>query len=377
MKRRTPTIQPRQNPSVRALALHDKGLALILSIGKKMLQARSLADVLNTIVTGAMELTHTDSGVIFLLDADGKQVIDKFHPRRGFVHPDPRLNNKRGITRQIISTRQILSLSDISHNDRVNPSLKPRYKCMFGIPLLQDKFVLGVLYLNGKTPRDLTKTERTLLRSFVDHAVLAIQIKNSESMYHAIPQCVFLKDIHSRFRAANSSFCRSLTRNRHALVERHLIGKTDYDFYDKATADEYVAKDKEVIRTRSKKEWIEAHPGPNKTPISVQVVKTPVLSAANQVVGVQAIYWDVTHQEHLRQRWESLVKQSPDSVVVHEHEKITFANPQALHMFGVPGLEDLEGHSIYEFLAPRFHRMASSLLKYTKRLDYRSSSSRL
>jgi PAS domain S-box-containing protein len=351
----------------RALEVHDKGLALILSIGKTMLKAKSLADVLNTIVTGAMELTHTDAGVIFLLDADCKSVLDKFHPPGGFSHPDPRLSERKGITRQIILTRRPVFLCDISHNARVNPALKARYKCMFGIPLLQDGFVLGVLYLNGRTPRDLTKTERSLLRALVDHAVLAIQIKNAEAMYHAIPQHVFLKDLKSRFRAANASFCHSLVKRGERLVERDLIGKTDFDFYDHETAQEYVARDRDVINTKSSKAWTEAHPGPKNQATLVHVVKSPVLNAAREVIGVQAIFWNITEQEYLRQRWESLVNQSPDSVVVHERARITFANPMALRLFGAPDFKHLENRLIYEFIDKRFHRAArrrlSSLIK--------------
>lgn len=363
MNRQVPKTSSRSSKNIRVLKVHDKGLGLILSIGKTMLEAKSLADVLNTIVTGAMELTHTDSGVIFLLDADGKHIIDKFHPLGGFKHPDPRLDNKRGITRQILSTRQIVSFRDISHNTRVNPALKARYKCMFGIPLLQGSFVLGVLYLNGKNSRELTKTERSLLLAFVDHAVLAIQIKNAEAMYHAIPQCVFLKDLQSRFRAANSSFCNSLAKQGRSVAERDLIGKSDYDFYKKETADTYVARDKEVIESGTKREWIEPHPGLRGEPMSVQVVKTPVLDAAHHVVGVQAIFWDVTHQEHLRHRWESLVEQSPDSVVVHERGKITFANAQALLLFGVSDFQQLENRSIYEFIDRSYHRFARRRLR--------------
>lgn len=343
------------------LQIHDRGLELILSIGKTMLEAASIGEVLNAIVSGAKELTHTDSGVIFLFNAERTEVIARFHPP-GFTHPAPRLNNSKGITRTIIESREIVSIPDIETDARVNPELRQEYRSMYGIPLKQEDFVMGTLYLNGRTPRELTETEKNLLRTLVDQAVLAIQIKNSEAMYHAIPQFLLLKDVESRFRAANDSFCRSLTKEGRIWKEKDIIGKRDSDFYTVDRATEYVAADKIVIATKTKLEFDELHQSPSSDKsVWVHVVKTPVCDAENEVVGVQAIFWDVTHQKQMQEKWESLVQQSPDSIVVHEQELITFANSEALRLLNV-SFDEIKGRSIFDFIDQSCHDLAKQRL---------------
>src|ERR1017187_495718 len=53
----------------------DCGLELVHSIGKKILGATEVKKVLENVVSGAMEITHKDSGVIYELNEDCIQVI--------------------------------------------------------------------------------------------------------------------------------------------------------------------------------------------------------------------------------------------------------------------------------------------------------------
>jgi PAS domain S-box-containing protein len=334
----------------------DFGLDVVHSIATKMLGAMAVDSVLKEIVSGAIRLAHMDSGVIYELNEDGTEVIGSFM-NEGSIHPSPRLGESEGIIQTVISSRRMLEIPDIARDSRVNPELRGRYRSMFACPLLLGESVVGVLYLNSRIVRTLTETERSLLKTLAGHAALAIQrtrlyehIRDSEAMYRSlldhIPQFVFRKDTNSRFTSGNASFCANLSKN---LDE--ILGKSDFDFYPKEDAEKYIRDDKEVMQTRRSKVQDEKNqPIGAKTPIWVRVVKTPVLDAAGDVIGVQAIFWDITEEKQMTERWQSLVEQSPDAIVVHVAGEITFANPTAVRLFGVACENELKGRSILDFI---------------------------
>jgi PAS domain S-box-containing protein len=170
----------------------DTGLELVQRVGGEILRASGMQRVLEEIVAGSMELTRTDSGVIYTLNEDATQIDETFCPR-GSEHPTPRMDKEDGITRTVIREKNLIEIVDISADPRVNPGLKERFKSMFAIPLTLDERVIGVLYLNARKARGLTDTERTFLRTLADQAAIFIQrttldeqIRTSEAMYHTL-----------------------------------------------------------------------------------------------------------------------------------------------------------------------------------------------
>jgi len=347
----------------------DFGLDLVHSIGNKILGATEVDAVLKDVVSGAMKLTHMDSGVIYELKEDCSDVVRIFKPE-GSVHPRPRLENPKGITRTVIATKRMLEIPDIEKNRHVNPDLRGRYRSMYAVPLLLDQSVVGVLYLNGKNTRSLTETERSLLATLAGQAALAIQrtrlyeqIKDSAMMYRSlfdnIPQRVCWKDTHSRFIWANASFCQSLGRSLDAV-----IGRTDFDFYPHEDAKKYVRDDHDVIESKQPMVIDERNqPRSDTPPVWVRVVKTPVLDAAHQVKSVQAIFWDITEEKQMTERWRSLVEQSPDSIVIHKNGIITVSNPAAVRLFGAHSADELKGRSILDFLDESSRQLAMDRLR--------------
>jgi PAS domain S-box-containing protein len=332
------------------------------------LGATEVKAVLEDVVSGALKLTHSDSGVIYEFNEDATDLIRIFKPK-GSIHPRPRLEEPKGITRTVIARKAMLEIEDIENDTRVNPELRERYRSMFAVPLLLDQSVVGVLYLNGKNVRRLTETERSLLATLAGQAALAIQrtrlyeqIRDSATMYRSlvdnIPQFVCWKDTQSRFIWANASFCRSLGK---ALEE--IIGKTDFDFYPEEDAQKYVLDDQIVMRTKQPMVLDEMNqPGGEEASVWVRVVKTPVLDAAGQVKSVQAIFWDITQEKQMTERWRSLVEQSPDSIVSHKNGLIMASNPAAIRLFGASSADELKGCPILDFIDESFRQLAKDRL---------------
>jgi two-component system, sensor histidine kinase and response regulator len=145
-----------------------------------------------------------------------------------------------------------------------------------------------VLYYEG-TVEDITERKR---------AEDALQ--ESELLYHSLVEClpqnIFRKDTQGRFTFANTRFCEVIGRSR-----AEIVGKTDFDFFPADLARKYQEDDRCVMEARKVFETVEEHQSPDRGPIFVQVVKTPLYDADGNVIGVQGIFWDVTERKKMEE----------------------------------------------------------------------------
>lgn len=121
------------------------------------------------------------------------------------------------------------------------------------------------------------------------------KLRHSEALYHSLvetlPQNIFRKDLALRFTFANQQFCQALGR-----PLQDVVGKTDFDFFPADLARKYQADDRQVLDTGAAYETIEEHQPPGGRKMFVQVVKTPLRGADGTIIGLQAIFWDITQQ---------------------------------------------------------------------------------
>jgi sigma-B regulation protein RsbU (phosphoserine phosphatase) len=121
------------------------------------------------------------------------------------------------------------------------------------------------------------------------------KLRHSEALYHSLvetlPQNIFRKNLEYRFTFANQQFCRTLGR---PLEE--IVGKTDFDFFPTELAEKYQHDDRRVLENGEPYETVEEHQPPGSNKIYVHVVKTPLRNADGKIIGLQAIFWDITQQ---------------------------------------------------------------------------------
>ncbi len=121
------------------------------------------------------------------------------------------------------------------------------------------------------------------------------KLQHSEALYHSLvetlPQNIFRKDLEYHFTFANQQFCRILGR-----TLEQIVGKTDFDFFPAALAEKYQRDDRVVLETGQAYETVEEHQAPGANKIYVHVVKTPLRNADGTIIGLQAIFWDITQQ---------------------------------------------------------------------------------
>ena len=160
--------------------------------------------------------------------------------------------------------------------------------------------------MKGKLARLVPAVEREL-----KEAQERRKRKQSEVLYHSLvenlPQYVLCKDTEGRFLFANQLFCRTLGK-----PLSKIIGKTDADFFPPELARKYQQDDARVLETGKMLQTVEEYQAPGQGKIVVEVVKTPLRNARGKVIGLQAIFSDITE----RRRTEETVRASLEEKVV-------------------------------------------------------------
>ena len=159
------------------------------------------------------------------------------------------------------------------------------------------------------------------------------------------------KDLAGRFTFANKLFCDLLGRPLEAIV-----GKTDYDFYPRELADKYHRDDRHVIESRQVFEDVEKNEQDGDTHY-VEVLKSPVYDAGGQVVGLQAIFWDVTARKRAELGWQreqrllaALMDHVPDHIFFKDRQsRFLRINNALAKRFGLSDPAEAVGRTDFDF----------------------------
>ena len=130
-----------------------------------------------------------------------------------------------------------------------------------------------------------------------------------KALLDSIPDIAWLKDLESRFIAANEPFGQAC-----GVKPEDLVGKTDLDIWPGNLAARYRADDREVIRSRRMKRIEEPLVDINGRQTWIETIKVPILNADRQVIGTAGVARDITDrklsealQRRNREEMETLV----------------------------------------------------------------------
>ncbi|OGT12576.1 MAG: hypothetical protein A3F73_10395 [Gallionellales bacterium RIFCSPLOWO2_12_FULL_59_22] len=153
----------------------------------------------------------------------------------------------------------------------------------------------------------------------------------------SLPQGVFVKDANSVYIACNAIFAKDMMVDPEAIA-----GKTDYDFFPAGLADKYREDDSRIMSSGQTESYEESYTREGEQRVAY-TTKAPFRDGRGKIVGVIAVYWDITERKQAEQqlaRQEKFIRQvvdtDPNLISVRDAEgKFLLANRAMATLHGM------------------------------------------
>lgn len=181
------------------------------------------------------------------------------------------------------------------------------------VSINDEKYILATL-------RDITE-QREIQNRLNDERI------RLKTVLETIPDLIWLKDMNGTYLACNSKF-----EQLYGARERDIVGKTDFDFLDKETAEFFRNNDKRAILSElpSKNVELLTYKSDGHKEYCI-TIKTPMYDSKGNLIGVLGIARDITElyqaQQDIRDREEiysAIVNQANESIVLIDLENYNF-----------------------------------------------------
>ncbi len=182
--------------------------------------------------------------------------------------------------------------------------------------------------------RDITELKQA-------QTILEKERARLRNLLQNIPALVWVKDPQGVYLSCNARFERLM-----GAPESEIIGKTDYDYFDRPLADFFRENDQRAIAAgapRHNEEWLTYTSDGHRE--LVETVKAPIFDSGGMLIGVMGIAWDITEKKQIeeelrkqRTRFINLVD-SVDGIVWEadaETFTFTYVSKQAERLLGYP-----------------------------------------
>jgi diguanylate cyclase (GGDEF)-like protein/PAS domain S-box-containing protein len=211
--------------------------------------------------------------------------------------------------------------------------LHQHIQSLAALPLMGEQHCLGFVGFDAVhqhhefTPQELQLLHlfATLLAHLRDRQHMESELSRERSflktLVHTIPDLMWLKDTQGVYLSCNPRFEQMF----HA-PEAQIVGKTDFDFVDEATARSFRANDELAIgqgRPTVNEEWVNfSAEGLGKW---IETTKTPMFSADGTLLGVLGLGRDITERKAAQDRLQLAA-----SVFTHASEGIMITTPEGV-----------------------------------------------
>jgi PAS domain S-box-containing protein len=158
------------------------------------------------------------------------------------------------------------------------------------------------------------------------------------SLVSSLPDILFFKDAQGRYLGCNPEFARFVNRSVPSIV-----GSTDYDLFDAATAAAFRTQDSLMLdqgKPRHNDEWLTY---PDGTRVLADTLKAPLRDGAGRVIGLLGLSRDITERKLAEEKLHQLsraVEQSPVSIMITDPSgAIQYVNPRFITVTGYTSAE--------------------------------------
>jgi len=194
----------------------------------------------------------------------------------------------------------------------------------------------GQIQIHEGIMRDVTE-RRKAEKAIADERILLKTLINN------IPDLIYVKDTQARKIISNKADLEIMGYT----SEEEVIGKSDFDFYDREFAEKTFSEDMNVIQTGvpiiNRVELITSAKGEEKY---ISTSKVPLINDSGEIIGLVGVGHDITKTRQTEQKIIQLskgIEQSPASIIITDvHGNIEYINPKLTEITGY-SLEEIKG----------------------------------
>ena len=196
---------------------------------------------------------------------------------------------------------------------------------------------------------DLETKTLSLEQALKEQHTLLLNVINSISDF------IFYKDSNLHYIGCNQAFCDFV-----GLPMESIIGKTDFELFDKDDAEQFRSIDTMVFKnmsSHSNYEWVTHSDGRK---LSLLTEKSPLIDKNDALVGMVGISKDYTVNHNLenqlaqqKEAFEAIFEYSSDGILLIENGKFTSCNQSIVEMMGASSKKEFLNRHPSE-LSPKF-----------------------
>ena len=158
-----------------------------------------------------------------------------------------------------------------------------------------------------------------------------------QSLFDSIPDLIFYKDLNGVYQGCNKIFAQFNNK-----TAEEIVGKTDYELYEKERAEFYMSGDKKMLKDLQavqNEEWVVF---PDGRDVLLHTLKTPYYDNHGNLIGILAISRDITERERnedeirkSEEKFRLISENTSDGIIVfNNNHTVTYVSPSYLKIVG-------------------------------------------